>query len=363
MADFTVLLWILGEKMLDPVMLEQIVKDQIAKAIDTAIEKTIQANVESLAQDPQWMVRVERILNQSIAQQTLSHLGTIDINSAIHQRVDESIEEVCTKLLKNFSTPGISDLSTSNQLTVMDETSVFENKLVVRGMEVVGSAVMQDLVVKGTINTDNLSWHSLADNIAEKTLNKISDTWREQLVKEVADQISVQGIDFKDVKVNGTPLVNGNTLSSTITETNIQNVGTLRKLYVAGETSLNETVTVVKKRLGINTEEPEMALSVWDEEVSITLGKYKEKLAYVGTNRDQGLVIGVNRKPQIEISADGMTSIKKLRIGVHQLSYEPAVPGWLGTKGDVVFNSNPGLDKPFAWVCLGDYRWQPLKSA
>ena len=106
-----------------------------------------------------------------------------------------------------------------------------------------------------------------------------------------------------------------------------------------------------------------MALSIWDEEVSVVIGKNKAKQAYIGTNRDQGLVIGVNRLPQIEIDSAGLTAIKKLQVGLHKISHNTAVPGWSGTRGDIVFNSNPGPDRVFAWVCLGTFKWQTLKSA
>ena len=103
----------------------------------------------------------------------------------------------------------------------------------------------------------------------------------------------------------------GRRLSSAITETNIQSVGHLRQLNVLGEAQINETFNVVNHRVGINTTEPEMALSVWDEEVSVVIGKNKAKQAYIGTNRDQGLAIGVNRVAQIEIDSDGLTRVKK----------------------------------------------------
>jgi hypothetical protein len=106
-----------------------------------------------------------------------------------------------------------------------------------------------------------------------------------------------------------------------------------------------------------------MALSVWDEEVSIVIGKNKANEAYIGTNRDQSIAIGVNRKPQIEIGANGLTTIKKLQVGLHKISHDVRVPGWAGTRGDIVLNTNPGPDRVFAWVCLGAHKWQTLKSA
>ena len=100
-----------------------------------------------------------------------------------------------------------------------------------------------------------------------------------------------------------------------------------------------------------------MALSLWDEEVSVNIGKSKLNQAYIGTSRSQGLSIGTNRVGHIEIDASGMTQIKKLRIGVFQISHADMVPGWSGTRGDIVFNSSPSIGGPLGWVSLGDARW------
>jgi hypothetical protein len=124
-----------------------------------------------------------------------------------------------------------------------------------------------------------------------------------------------------------------------------------------------DTLSVINHRVGINTTTPESALSIWDEEVSVIIGKHKAKQAYVGTSRDQGLALGVNREPQIEIDTAGLTRIKKLQVGLHKISHDTQVPGWSGTRGDMVFNANPGADRVFAWVCLGAHKWQTLKSA
>ena len=151
-------------------------------------------------------------------------------------------------------------------------------------------------------------------------------------------------------------------MSDSITESNIQTTGILQTLNVKGETHLNETFSVVRNRVGVNTEEPEMALSIWDEEVAINIGKHKEKTAYIGTSRTQGIAFGTNRTAHVEITADGLTQIKKLQVGVHRISHDTQVPGYAGTKGDIVFNANPTTNV-FAWVCLGNFKWQPLKSA
>jgi len=159
-------------------------------------------------------------------------------------------------------------------------------------------------------------------------------------------------------------LVNNGVLSKNIKNSSIQTVGTLRTLDVAGESTFNnQTFNVLNKRVGVNTVSPEMALSVWDEEVSVVIGKNKANEAYIGTNRAQSVSIGVNRVPQIEINTDGLTRIKQLQVGLHRISHAIQVPGWAGTKGDIVFNANLGDDRVFAWVCIGAHRWKTLKSA
>ena len=335
----------------------------VKRLVEQAIEDNILSAVQNISSDPAWLARIEHMINQTVVQETMIRLGSMDLNPIIKQRVDESMGVFQKTLLTEFTSTGISDQATSCQLTIMDDTTVVENCLTAHSMDVVGSITVQNLIVKGAINTDNQSWITLADNISRKTLEKLTEEWNTRLVEEVTQQIKDNGISFDQVQVGGESLISGNRLAGTITESNIQSLGTLRQLQVQGEAHINNTVSVVNRRLGINTDTPEMALSIWDEEVSVVIGKNKAKQAYIGTNRDQGLVIGVNRLPQIEIDSAGLTAIKKLQVGLHKISHNTAVPGWSGTRGDIVFNSNPGPDRVFAWVCLGTFKWQTLKSA
>jgi hypothetical protein len=106
-----------------------------------------------------------------------------------------------------------------------------------------------------------------------------------------------------------------------------------------------------------------MALSVWDEEVSISTGKYKQQVGYIGTTRKQGLVVGINRTPAIEISDSGLTTIKQLQVGFFKITHGTEVPNYSGTLGDIVFNSSPSIENPvFAWQCLGGFRWKLIKA-
>ena len=337
---------------------------QIKLAVDQAIEQFIQIAIEQFSQDPDWQARVERMINQTVVHETMTRIGSIDIGPTIKQHVDERMAVFTDSLLKNFTSTGIVDRATKCELTVMDDVVVVENCLTANSIDAVDSVRVQNLVVTGSINTDNESWSALASDISQKTLDQLTETWNKDLVDQVVKQIQDHGIDFEQILVEGEKVIDGNRLSRAITESSLQSVGTLKTLTVRGEAKFNnDTLNILNKRLGVNTDSPEKALGIWDEEVSVVIGKHKLNQAYIGTNREQGVAIGVNREPQIEINIDGLTRIKQLQVGLHKISHATQVPGWSGTRGDMVFNANPGPDRVFAWVCLGSYNWQVLKSA
>jgi hypothetical protein len=333
--------------------------------IDQAVNQQILTAIQELGTDPAWLAKIEQQVNQAVVKRVTSQIAELDLNDPIIRRhIDDNMTLFRQTLLTEFSSTGIQDQATECQLTITDEDTVVENQLVTKNLRVVNVAVIQDLVVRGTVNIDNVSWQQLADGISEKTLEKLTEVWKDQLTQQVAERIGTDGISFESIAVCGNLLVDGATLSSTITDTNIQQTGTLRTLDVEGKSTFNnQTLTVDNKRIGVNTNSPEMALHIVDEEVDLTIGKTATNSAYIGTNLAQSVAIGVNRVAQIEISAEGLTKIKQLQVGANRISHATMVPGWAGTKGDIVFNSDPKDDAVFAWVCLGAHRWKSLRSA
>jgi len=328
--------------------------DLIKQNIDTRTQQLIETTINELTQDQVWLEKIEQLIVQQVTRKTTSLLSAVDLNPIVKQY----IETVRVKLL-----PGIQDQSTGVELTVMDDNVVVENNFTARDISAVNSITVKDLVVKGSINTDNHSWNALAQSISQKTLDQLTTEWRQTLVDQVTAQISQQGIAFDNIKIGTEPLLKDGQLSPAIAQSNLRQVGTLTGLTVAGDVDLNSTVTVSKKRLGVNTQEPEMALSVWDEEVALIAGKHKAKVGYLGTARKQGLAIGINKVPAIEIDEEGLTAVKKLQVGVHRISHGTEVPNYSGTRGDVVFNASPTVDNPvFAWQCLGGFKWKVIRA-
>ena len=341
----------------------------ITGTVDRSVETFVTRTIDQLSMDPDWLAKIETLINQTYVKKLAERLHDVDITAMIGQHIDRGLDRWQDRLLADFKTRGISDQATKTELTVMDGTVVVESELattaatVEKDITVKGTAILNNLSVRGTINTDNKSWQILSDHIADKTLVQISEQWRTDMTNQVLTLAKQQGIEFAQVLIQGTPLINGNTLNAAITDSNIQQLGTLRSLSVTGPVNLNNAVNVVGRRLGINTEQPEMALSIWDEEVGVIAGKFSKQTAFVGTSRATALNIGVNRTPAIEIDTDGLTTVKNLRVGRHIYTHATSMPGYSGTRGDIVFNSDPKPSEPFAWQCLGAFRWVPLKSA
>jgi hypothetical protein len=342
--------------------------DKITQSIDNGIQALVNTAIDNLVIDPAWQNKIERSVNQLMTARLGDRLSTVDLNSLIVSHIDSGIDRWQDRLKKDFSTAGIVDQATANQLTVMDDFVVVESNFVANSAEIQkditvnGNTITKNLVVTGSINVDNLSWAALSDHISEKTIAKVTEDWQKNLVNQVVEIAKTSGIDFASVTVNGQALINGTQLSPDITESSLETVGQLKSLHVVGTTVMNNTMHVHNKRIGINTDSPEMAFSVWDEEIALIAGKLSKQRAYLGTARLQHLSIGVNRTPQIEIDTDGLTTIKQLRVGRHRIGHDTEVPGYSGTRGDIVFNSNPTPDSPFAWTCLGSFQWKPLHS-
>lgn len=339
-------------------------QDFINQMVRQSVEETVMRAVNELPQDAQWLEKLERQVSLAMVQRTSATLSSIDINTIIKERVDENVIKFKRELLSGFSSAGIDDQATHCQLTVMDDHVVVENRFTAKSVEAMDVMTTRDLVVKGSINTDNKSWEALANSITAKTIEQMDQEWRDRLIDQVKQNIAKTGIEFESVKLGNDYLVRDGHLSSGVRESSLTSVGILQNLTVEGAAHLGQGLSVIKNRVGINTREPESALSIWDEEVQITMNKYKQQEAFVGTSRSQALNIGVNRDPQITIGTDGITAVKKLRVAQWRVGHSNEVPNWSGVKGDIMFNANQTENNPvFAWVCLGAYKWKTLKVA
>jgi hypothetical protein len=299
-----------------------------------------------------------------MTQRTLDQLRTVDISDVIHQHINNSLLEIEPALVEKLQTKGIHDHADGIELTVLNNTVVVKNNFITKTAEITDGLRVNNLAVTGSINVDNHSWQTLSDNISQKTLEKLSAEWRDSLIADVAEHVKHHGIELDNVTVDGKKLIDGDQLNYNIRHSRLQSIGELNNLSVKGEVHLYNTLSVLNHRIGINTTAPQSALSVWDEEVAVNIGKFKNNTAYIGTNQHQGMHIGINRQSAIEIDSEANTTIKNLRLGIHKVSFAAELPNYAGSKGEFVFNSNPNVnDTVFAWVCLGGHKWKVLRGA
>jgi hypothetical protein len=355
--------------MIEAENLAAMIENQIKKTVDAHIAGYIKQTIEELILDPTWVDRIEATVNREFALKFAEQISCVDFNLLVNQHLDSALDRWKQRLVDNFETRGIQDHSQGLELTVLPGAVVAENELIGKKLQIQedaefkGDTFVNNLVVTGSINTDNASWDELKNLVADRTLEKIDSHWTQHLVKQVLDLARTQGIDFNQITVNGHPLVDDTRLSPIVTETNIKQLGTLRSLHVDGDARINDTLNVFKNRIGVNTGSPEMALSVWDEEVSVAMGKFKQNEAYIGTARLQKLSIGVNRQSYVEIDTDGLVRVNRLKIDQWRVDFSDKVPGHSGARGDIIFNTDPKPGTPFAWQCLGGFQWQAIRSA
>ena len=257
----------------------------------------------------------------------------------------------------NFSSTGLVDQATRTVLSLNDKGVTVDSNLTVtgnitfNGAVELGSAFFQDLTtaVGSAVEANAV--------IAAKT------TVETELANSVLGSFTT-GIDLSNITVNSEPLVKDSRLHKTVIESSIQKVGRLRELDVGGTVNLNDTVRVVKNRVGINTQTPTTALEIWDQEIQILAGKQQANTAFIGLGRPGVLQIGVDGDAAVTILSDNAVTITDLSVGRFErvkLAVSSEVPSTAGTPGDIIFNSDPKSNGVFAWCCLEGTRWAPVR--
>jgi len=283
-------------------------------------------------------------------------------NSVPADVIDFANSKISANALKggvaqHFASTGIADLASTTQITVSNETVALRGNLQVDG----------DLLLNGSINTNSVFYQHLTQTLKETAAEQVGPVVKTEVNACLSSAINdkfTDGISAAVVKFNDAPLVQMGKLNQYIIESNIQKLGRLIELNVAGNTNLNDTVRVLKNRVGINTAEPETTLDLWDQEVQIIAGKREADTGYIGLGRPGTLKLGVNKNNSITILPDNTVEIPNLRIGKFEkisMAVSSSIPDTAGTPGDVIFNNNPKSNGIFAWVCLEGTRWAPVR--
>lgn len=250
---------------------------------------------------------------------------------------------------ENFVSTGIEDVAQSVQLRIEDDGVIVS--------EIDATHARIEKLATDHLQTDALSVTSKAvfESDVEITGNvKITGSIDASTISGISELLESK----ETVNINGKAVLSESRLGNTVLESNLRSVGVLKELQVNGESLLADTLYVSPAgRIGINTDEPTHALSLWEEEVHIIVGKQKQDTAVIGTTRNHELVLQSNNKKSIVLKSNGDVQIDNPILNGKRFSNSDNVPGINGQLGDICWNSHPSLGKPIGWVCLGGTQW------
>ena len=365
--------------------LTQQIADEVAKKSSTLdVEQTVR---DTAAQQTEALVEtLTTQISKQVAADIDRKLAQIDIQQAVREYVnlalagvikdinfpDGSIpgaaidlskflisgDNITAGIIQHFGSTGIQDGATQCQLTVADNFTAVENKLIAAEAEIKGTLRVEgDFILAGEIPTDSPFYKDLVEHSAGLVKLSLDGSFFDQYAGKVFDRIKEEGIDLNKLTLDGNEILKGNQLGYSVTESNLQKVGELRSLRVNGQTSLSNTVYVVNGRLGINTEEPAAALTIWDQEIELLGRKLRKNVAFFGTDRNHQLVLSSSNKENIVLETDGSATIKNLTVGQVSITSASAIPKHDAKPGTLVLNEMPDVGSFVGWVSIGGARW------
>ena len=345
------------------------------KAIDKQLAASTKAIVDNISST------ASRLVNDAIT----ARISSIDFDGAIASALtsiidsklkdftfpDNSINSTAIKqvgtisgdiikggIITDFGSTGIDDRATDCRVTIMDAVTVIENNLLTKDLTVKGDTIFEgNLSLNGTIVETSPGFVTVVNAAKKQVQEELNDELFTKFSQHLYNEIDAKGLDLNQIKLNGIDLVVGNRLDNAILESNLQKVGVLHELMVRGETLIYNTLYTGSRRVGVNTMEPSSALSIWDEEVDINIGKRQQGVAQIWSNRDQLMVIGTNGKSNLLLNTDGSVTMSRLQLGTTTISTADTPPSNSAEKGSIVFNNNPSIGGPLGWVSLGQARW------
>jgi len=284
---------------------------------------------------------------------------TYQIQKQIQQRLDLIIEDVVKRAVESSSFPNSSIPARSiNWTDYKIDSQLLDNlpkqfKGIEDLSESVNLTVMNDAVV---VETNLVSKHVEAENMTVTNLHlkNTNQPWIGAIAKYVEQ--NVRQHDYS-IDINKAAVEMDKRLNELAQQ--IKRSTEMKELDVSGEAYLSETLytTPGNHRVGINTMDPSDALTVWDQEAEIVIGKHKSQEGYLGTRRRQALNIGSNNKVGIRIDPTGAVEIDNLNLNGRVIGTSDTVPGDAAKRGDIRLNTEPASGQPIGWVCIDGIRW------
>jgi hypothetical protein len=359
---------------------ELVIADRVSTIISNQLSNIVQKGKLEKELDTKYQDKLQSLLENEIKQRAANAVARIDMPSEVGKQIAECVTSkikvasfpdkfishkninwdgfqitaaaLTDGVIENFISTGIQDAASQIELTVADNVVVIENTLVVKNAEVKENFVADDIAVNNITIAGQLNMN---EQINKQFVSLIKDVFNKEFTSKQIDIVE------KPILVNGKEILTENTLGSTVVNSNLRKLGRLTELNVAGIAQFNDTLIVTNSgKIGINTEEPEGALTIWDDDSDLTIRRYKKKNMYIGTMRDTDLSIGVNGDVKLALRKDGTIEMNKIELNGLKLSVSNTVPSGAGQPGEIVFISNATEDEPWAYRCIGGDRWKAI---
>ena len=299
-----------------------------------------------------------------------------------------------------FSSAGITDKATAQQILITDDVvsitalKVNEVQGAVTFEDINAKVIKADVIEAGTIIGD-IKFEkdvNVAFNGPNKGLIWTGAGSTKQLVFNTSPDrfFASETLDLQKGKhfaINGINVLDELELGTTVTKSNLREVGRLRGLIVDGSISINNYLyyNSTSDRLGLGTDAPNAAFSVAEDAIEVMLGTRDSVRGIVGTfaSHDLELVtdntarvsitsngniqLGNTKQPPIQVSVHGKLSVKvnmpdpevdlhvngaiKFNGKLHKYAAQHPIAGAYNA-GDIVWNTEPKVNNFVGWVCV-----------
>jgi len=338
--------------------LNKLLEDKLLKGLQDKLDHMVANRAAGMVSrvdvGTQISEKIERFVTEAMNSAALPD-GLIPLRAIDISDLSLSADQITKGLFKDFNSTGIQDTAKDPQLTVMDGAVIVEFDLISDKLKVMNSAEIKgslnvegDLRLQGDIIFHNTNFSKQLQSLVRDTIN----------VDKAAAKIDIGG---DALYANGREILRDNTLGAGVAFSNLRKVGNLQELNVIGPLTATETLSVSDGRVGINTDDPAGAFTVWDEDAELTIRKHKAKTTYLGTTRDCDLVLGTNGKIGLALRRDGTTSVDKMELGGLSISVGDGAPEHDGKPGELILMRLAKEGQPWAYQCLEGKRWAALK--
>ena len=291
---------------------------------------------------------LQKYVHETVEKQIKDHLSKINLKDAIAQNVKESVEGNIEK--HEFPIGSINNSAINWTDFKVNANMITGNFDSLNAKEL--SSPQMDIDEEGVRVINSL--HSpdiLATNTKSKNINAEKGTITDLTV---TGKLIAEDIDGLNDKIQN--FIGKERSPKQWIHSNLRTVGQLEDLVVRGETLLGNSLYASSSgRIGINTDEPTTAFSLWDEETNINIGKSKKDNIEVRSKNN--ITLGSAVSNNIELTKEGDTIIDKPVLDQTRFTTVSETPGFEGQKGDVAWNSKPEVGQPVGWICLGGTVW------